>query len=123
LSDVNVEVIKNSISQASGEYLVTAGNSFGFMDGGIDGYINEMISFRKEPRFNVIVRKHISEAFDGLLPVGQSTILSIDNTFVNFKYLVYCPTMIIPENVNNTLNAFYAYRGSLLAIKNILIIK
>ncbi len=84
----------------SHDLLVTAGNSYGLMGGGIDYYVNKMCKFKAEP----LVREQIDNYW-GELPIGKFVTVDIDKlTKSKFKVLVYAPTMkkpsmIPPDNV------------------------
>lgn len=104
-------------------YYVSPANTIGFMDGGIDmalstycfpdceKYVMKMV--REKGKRNLIDRKY--------LPIGSSmlydhqpnfhkTQLSGDLTTDDFKkrFLMICPTMLLPQNVYKTDNAYYA---------------
>jgi O-acetyl-ADP-ribose deacetylase (regulator of RNase III) len=89
--------------------MVTAGQSFGMMDGGIDGHTNaffDMIEGR--------VQNGIMDRWRGEMPVGAAMVFSTpDNS--TFRFLCYAPTMRVPCDVSTTCNAYLAMRGALLA--------
>lgn len=84
----------------SHDLLITAGNSYGLMGGGIDYYVNKMCKFKVEP----LVREQI-ENYWGKLPIGKFVAVDIDKlTKSKFKVLIYAPTMerpslIPPDNI------------------------
>ena len=55
------------------DILVTAGNSFGYMRGGIDYYVNQMCNFKVEP----LVQESI-QSYWGQLPLGKYITVDID---------------------------------------------
>lgn len=72
------------------------------MDGGVDRTINyalDYISYR--------VKNIIKTYYFGEQPVGSCFIINTNNR--NYKYLA--PTMRIPTDVNNTTNAYIAFRA------------
>lgn len=97
-------------------YYVSPANSLGFMDGGIDLPLSRKIMPGIEPKLkqeihnngkvNLIGRKY--------LPIGSSIIVKHNET----TYLVSAPTMLLPQNVKNTQNAYYA---SMAVLHNIII--
>jgi O-acetyl-ADP-ribose deacetylase (regulator of RNase III) len=91
--------------------LVSPANSFGFMDGGIDWAISDLMRWTIQP----IVQKVIREKHFGELLVGQAEIVATGND--QFPYLVCAPTMRVPQPVPDSLNAFLAMRAILLAVK------
>ena len=107
----NIEVINDSIFNVKAQAMVSPANSFGIMDGGIDGKIRDF--FGKELEKNV--RKIINEEYGGELPVGSAIITNVQHK--QFDYLIPAPTMRVPENVENTLNAYLAMRAILLCCK------
>lgn len=106
----NVEVRGGNILFAKADALVSPANSFGFMDGGIDWSISEMMQWKIQP----IVQEVIRKKHDGELLVGAAEIVETGNE--QFRYLVCAPTMRVPQNVADSLNAFLAMRAVLLAI-------
>jgi O-acetyl-ADP-ribose deacetylase (regulator of RNase III) len=82
-------------------YYVSPANSLCFMDGGIDYALSRIIFPNIEPEVKKIVRNYGKLSILGrpYLPIGSSIILD---------KLVVAPTMLLPQNVCNTLNAYYA---------------
>ncbi len=115
----NIIISNKSITQADYPTIVSAGNSFGQMNGGVDGYINTLLS-NSYNRMGDIVSSIISRDFAGELPVGTSIIVPVENN--KYKNLIYTPTMRIAEPVYNTLNAYLAFRSTILKIKKNLMI-
>lgn len=95
---------------ANADALVSPANSFGFMDGGIDWSISDLMEWRIQAVVqDVIQRRHAGE-----LPVGMAEVVETGND--RFKYLVCAPTMRTPRNVANSMNAYLAMRAILLAV-------
>jgi O-acetyl-ADP-ribose deacetylase (regulator of RNase III) len=46
------------------------------------------------------------------LPVGTSILVNVSHP--KYKYLIYTPTMRVAENISNSLNAYLAFRSTLL---------
>jgi O-acetyl-ADP-ribose deacetylase (regulator of RNase III) len=86
-------------------YYVSPANSFCFMDGGIDYALSRIIFPGIETDVRNIVKHLGITTIVGrpYLPIGSSIILDRDN-----KSLVVSPTMLLPQNVSNTNNAYYA---------------
>ena len=91
--------------------IVTAANSFGLMDGGIDGAINRFFGGDLEAR----VQAYIIKNFCGEQPVGTSFILPTHNT--DHPYLAHTPTMRSPMVIAGTDNTYDALRAALLAVR------
>lgn len=100
-----------NITSQKGDVIVSPANSYGQMDGGVDRAINYSLDYISED-----VQKLINELYYGEQPVG--TCLLIPTFKTNYHYLAHTPTMRIPQDVNNTLNAYYAFRSLLIEILN-----
>jgi O-acetyl-ADP-ribose deacetylase (regulator of RNase III) len=96
-------------------YYVSPANSLCFMDGGIDYALSRVIFPNIEPEVKNIVRqlgiKNLIER--PYLPIGSSIIIDRQD-----KSLVVSPTMLLPQNVSNTQNAYYA---TMAVLYNILV--
>lgn len=96
-------------------YYVSPANSLCFMDGGIDYALSRIIFPNIEVEVKNVVKQLGINSIVGksYLPIGSSIILDKGN-----KSLVISPTMLLPQNVSNTKNAYYA---TIAALYNILI--
>ena len=96
-------------------YYLSPANSLCFMDGGIDYALSRIIFPNIEIEVKNIVKQLgiISIVGKPYLPIGSSIILNKGN-----KSLVISPTMLLPQNVSNTKNAYYA---TVAVLYNILI--
>jgi O-acetyl-ADP-ribose deacetylase (regulator of RNase III) len=103
----NVNVNRMNILQAGGaDCIVSPANSFGMMDGGVDGPINYTLD-NIDTR---LVRPTIQKYFYGEQPVGTCVLFSTGNP--KYKYLAHTPTMRRPLDVQNTHIAYtILYRG------------
>lgn len=106
-----VQVLQGDILSARADALVSPANSFGFMDGGLDLKISMKLGWEVERR----VRAAILAEYDGELPVGGALIVSTDN--LSLPWLICAPTMRVPMDVSQTVNAFLAFRGILRALR------
>lgn len=107
--------------------IVSPANSFGFMDGGIDMVFSNHFGWQMQHRLQAFLK----ENHDGELPVGQAVIIEtlssndskkkFENPEFNggklIKYLISAPTMRIPMNVTDTVNAYLAFRAVIRAVK------
>jgi O-acetyl-ADP-ribose deacetylase (regulator of RNase III) len=108
-----ITITKASITSATYPVLITAGNSFGEMGGGVDGIIRQHLS----PGIDTAVKAHIAREYYGELPIGSSLI--IPTTHSLHTRLIYAPTMRISDNVSHTINAYLAFRSALItALQN-----
>jgi len=107
----NVRISHGEIFESSADAIVSPANSFGYMDGGIDLVYLHRFGWELQTR----LQSHLKADHDGELPVGQATI--VETFDADIPYLVSAPTMRIPMNVANTLNAYLAFRAAIRAIK------
>jgi O-acetyl-ADP-ribose deacetylase (regulator of RNase III) len=98
-------------------YYVSPTNSLCFMDGGIDYALSHIIFPNIQTQVKHIVKElNIRTLMDRTyLPIGSSII--IDKGMIS---LVIAPTMLLPQNVSNTSNAYYA---TMAVLYNVLINK
>jgi O-acetyl-ADP-ribose deacetylase (regulator of RNase III) len=96
-------------------YYVSPANSLGFMDGGIDYALSRVVFPDIEVIVKEAIKKEGKESLIGrwYLPIGSSIIIPYNN-----HYLVVAPTMLLPQNVSNTRNAYYATMATLRNIVN-----
>jgi O-acetyl-ADP-ribose deacetylase (regulator of RNase III) len=107
----NVSISLGDILEGSADAIVSPANSFGYMDGGIDLIYLHRFGWELQTR----LQTHLGDEHDGELPVGQATIIETFDATIPF--LVSAPTMRIPANVSNTVNAYLAFRAAIRAVK------
>lgn len=100
-----------SPNHAAIDAMVSPANSFGFMDGGLDFILRDFFGRPVEAS----VRHAIARQFDGEMPVGNALIVPTQHAQIPF--LVCAPTMRVPENVGQTVNAYLALRAALIAVR------
>jgi len=102
--------------------VVSAANSFGLMDGGVDGAITMMFGEQLMKR----VQTRIINEFGGEQPVGTSFVIRATEHSISTngphvkgkdKYVAHTPTMTIPKDIRNTNNVYMAMKAMLLAVK------
>lgn len=105
-----------NITQATADCIVTNANSYGRMDGGVDGAINMlMTSYEPMQRyFHERVQHIIAERYCGEQPVG--TTLLVKTHHPRIKWVAHMPTMKVPEDVSTSINAYLAFRSMLVEI-------
>lgn len=91
--------------------IVSAANSFGLMDGGVDAAITEFFGVQLKER----VQKRIWDLFLGEQPVGTSIIVETDHP--KHPYLAHTPTMRVPMPVARTDHAYVAMWAMLNAVR------
>jgi len=92
--------------------MVSAANSFGLMDGGVDYAITEYFGDQLQER----VQQRIIQEYDAEQPVGTSFIIETMNK--EHPYLAHTPTMRAPYSVKNTDNVYLAMKAMLRAVKD-----
>ena len=87
-------------------YYVSPANSLCFMDGGIDYALSRIVFPQIEVQVKQMVRDcgKISLVGKPYLPIGSSMIFDQEP----HTSLVVSPTMLLPQNVSKTNNAYYA---------------
>jgi O-acetyl-ADP-ribose deacetylase (regulator of RNase III) len=103
----NVKISCGDIFGLSADAIISPANSFGFMDGGIDLRYTIYLGLDLQKA----LQNKIRSDFYGELPVGLAAIVETNNAKI--KYLISCPTMRVPEDVSNTVNAYLAFRAGL----------
>jgi O-acetyl-ADP-ribose deacetylase (regulator of RNase III) len=103
----DVDVSHGDIFDLKADAIVSPANSFGFMDGGIDLAYSLRFGWSLQDR----LRESLRLEHDGELPVGQAVIVPTDHT--DIPYLISAPTMRIPMDVSDSVNAYLAFRGAI----------
>jgi O-acetyl-ADP-ribose deacetylase (regulator of RNase III) len=107
----NVRISHGDIFDISADAIVSPANSFGYMDGGIDLVYLRRFGWELQTR----LQAHLKDEHNGELPVGQATIVETFDTTI--PYLISAPTMRVPMNVSNSINAYLAFRAAIQAVK------
>ena len=107
-----VKITSGSIFDEKDDAIVSPANSFGIMDGGLDGKLRDFFGKQIEES----VRAKIKTEYYGELPVGSAIVVGTNNS--QFKYMISAPTMRVPEEVAESLNAYLAMRAILIAAVN-----
>eukprot|EP01012_Entosiphon_sulcatum_P013699 TRINITY_DN18896_c0_g1_i1.p1 TRINITY_DN18896_c0_g1~~TRINITY_DN18896_c0_g1_i1.p1 ORF type:complete len:434 (+),score=67.30 TRINITY_DN18896_c0_g1_i1:95-1396(+) len=92
--------------------VVSGGNSFGLMEGGMEGAI---ISLFGEDLANRIQRQILVD-FDGEQPVGTAFVMQTGHP--NHPYVVYAPAMRVPMPICLTDNVYLAMKAALKAVSD-----
>lgn len=118
----DVEVVFKRFEDTDFDCVVSAANSFGLMDGGVDQCITDYFGVQMMHR----VQNRIIEEFAGEQPVGTSIIvpgltpdmIGLNNRLNRMKYVAHTPTMRVPRNVSGSSNAYQAMKAAIVAVKN-----
>ena len=105
-----VEILHGDLLRVRCDALVSPANSFGDMSGGVDKRIDD--HFHGEAQRAAV--EAIRTEFLGELPVGAALVVPLPHP--RAPLLVVAPTMRVPGNVANTLNAYLAMRAALVAV-------
>ena len=105
-----VEIRTEDLLQVPADAFLLPGNSFGFLDSGLELRIVETFGWEVQDE----IRKKIRTEFDGELLVGQAVILRLPSLP---RALVYAPIWRTPRPLAHTVNVFLAMRGAFIAIK------
>ncbi|XP_046848803.1 uncharacterized protein LOC124442343 [Xenia sp. Carnegie-2017] len=129
--DCNIEISCGDIFNDApwADAIVSPSNSFGFMDGGIDLRYSEHFGWQLQERLqNILRNEHFGE-----LPVGEAIILQtfeddqpeVEHDWMKcndvnegypIKFVISSPTTRVPADVNNTVNAYLAFRAVCVAV-------
>lgn len=108
----NIEIINCLFEDLDNiDYMVTAGNSYGWMTGGIDLAVRDYFGIS----FQDYLQKYIILKFNGELPVGE--LISIKSGKKNIKNIVYAPTMRMPQKIK-PITIFYIFYNILDTFMN-----
>ena len=77
--------------------IVTAGNSFGIMDGGLDFFVRRYY-MNNGVDIETLVREGIQRGYNGEQPVGTAMVV---HTYKQLPILIYSPTMRYPMKLND----------------------
>jgi O-acetyl-ADP-ribose deacetylase (regulator of RNase III) len=91
--------------------MVSAANSFGLMDGGVDLAITRFFGNQLVER----VQAHILDEYLGEQPVGTSSI--IETLHPKHPFIAHTPTMRVPMSISTTDNVYSAMWAMLLAVR------
>lgn len=108
----NVTVQEADIIEVAETCIVSPANSYGYMDGGIDLIYTEYFG----PSLQLRLQQQITEAHNGLLPVGSALILKTGDKRI--PYMISAPTMEFPHSIPSS-NVFFSMSSILkIALKN-----
>lgn len=105
-----VTVHHGSILDVECDAVVSPANSYGFMDGGIDGLY--MWHFGDD--IQMLVRRQIFDHHYGEIVVGQADVVETGSEKI--PYLIFAPTMRVPMNLHETVNPYLAARAIFLLV-------
>jgi len=108
----NVEIVVGKFEQLpTFDCMVSAANSFGLMDGGVDYAITQFFGYKLQDK----VQKRIVDEFLGEQPVGTSII--VETNHPKHPYIAHTPTMRVPMDIAHTDYVYLAMWAMLLAVR------
>ncbi|MFT5917158.1 MAG: O-acetyl-ADP-ribose deacetylase (regulator of RNase III) [Bacteroidia bacterium] len=108
---VEVEVVNDFFEKITEfDCMVSAANSFGLMDGGVDLAITRFFGWELQTR----VQDKIIKEFRGEQPVGTSIIVKTNHQ--KHPFIVHTPTMRVPLPITRMDNVYKAMFAMLLAV-------
>lgn len=111
-NDPDVIVLNDDFFSKKVDCVVSPANSFGFMDGGLDGVISQKLGWIVQTR----VQKSIKENFGGELLVGQA--LLVETGDIDTPYCMSAPTMRVPMILDKTPNVYLAAKAIFTLFKS-----
>ena len=111
-----VEVVFKPFEQVEFDCVVSAANSFGLMDGGVDQCITDYFGIQMMKR----VHQAVIKEYYGEQPVGTSMIVRGNERIEpgkKNKYVAHTPTMRIPMDVSKTHYVYSAMKAMLIAVE------
>lgn len=111
-----VEVVFKPFEQVEFDCVVSAANSFGLMDGGVDQCITDYFGIQMMKR----VQHAVIKEYYGEQPVGTSMIVRGNERIEpgkKNKYVAHTPTMRIPMDVSKTHYVYSAMKAMLIAVE------
>ncbi len=107
----NVETVHGYFQQLPDfDCMVSAANSFGLMDGGVDAAITRFFGSQLMMR----VQDRILEEYLGEQPVGTSMLVETDHP--QHAFIAHTPTMRVPMDIALTDNVYVAMWAMLLGV-------
>ena len=108
----NVEIVVGKFEQLPEfDCMVSAANSFGLMDGGVDYAITQFFGDELQSR----VQKRILDEFLGEQPVGTSIIVETNQP--KHPFVAHTPTMRVPMDIARTDYVYLAMWAMFLAVR------
>ena len=105
-----VDPLETTVTQTlGGAALLLPGNSFGFLDGGLELRVCEAMGMELQDR----LRSRIRSEYSGELLVGQAV---IEDPEPPAPAIVYAPIWRTPQDIGATVNVFLAVKGALRTI-------
>ena len=107
-----ITIVSQNILTLDVDALAVPANAFGFTDGGVDITISrEIFDWHLQDRLRAVIEQEHA----GELLVGQALVMPTNSA--RLRYVVVAPTMRVPADVSDTVNACLAMRAILRAVE------
>lgn len=106
-----VQIVQGNILDVDCDAVVSPANSFGFMDGGIDGVYRDHFGVSVE----TALRRQILNHHAGEMVVGTADIVETNNAAI--PHLIAAPTMRVPMRLGNSVHPYLAARAIFLLLE------
>lgn len=110
-----VEIAQGDIFDCECDAVIIPGNSFGFLDRGLELQAGELFGFELQD----LLREKIRADYNGELLVGQGFAIPCGERFPgksSFGSLVYVSAKRTPGDLAGSLNSYLAARGAFMAV-------
>jgi len=112
--DHEIEIVLGSIFDQKVHALVSPANSFGFMDGGLDYLISEVLGWDIQENLQRHIKDH---KLNGEILVGQA--VAVVTSSDKIPYVISAPTMRVPMILGpNSINVYLATKAALNLMRN-----
>lgn len=114
----NIELLQytdvKSLRDSTNTAFVSPANSLGFMDGGIDKVYSRVMFPGLEAKVKSMIKKNglTSKLGRPWLPIGEAIVVPVCD---GSSAVICAPTMLMPQDVHQTQNAYYATGSALKA--------
>ncbi len=105
----SVEIHDGDFLEVDADALIVPGNSFGFLDGGVELRVSERLGMELQDR----LRGRIRADFSGELLVGQAL---IEDLIPSEPAIIYTPIWRTPQDIETTVNVFLAAKSAFQAL-------
>lgn len=107
--EAGIKVVNQNILTVPADALAVPANAFGFTDGGVDTAISMAIF---DLGLQDQLRSIIMQQYSGELLVGQALVIPTNSA--RMRRVIVAPTMRVPGDVSDSVNAYLAMRAILM---------
>ncbi|MBK9710716.1 MAG: macro domain-containing protein [Kouleothrix sp.] len=110
--DSGAKIVNQNMLTLDVDALAVPANAFGFTDGGVDIAVSKEIF---DWHLQDTLRAQIDREHGGELLVGQALVMPTSSA--RLRYVVVAPTMRVPADVSDSVNAYLAMRAILRTVE------